>query len=75
MFIKDLGTGVKDFFYLPKEGFVNGPLQGGRGLVVGTASLCGNTFKGAFGSVSRLTNTASKSLLIVACDSDAVTQR
>ena len=72
MLVHDLGTGFKDFFYLPKEGFVNGPLQGGKGLIYGTASLLGNTSKGAFGSVSRLANSVSKGLLIVANDVDYI---
>ena len=32
LFFKDVGTGVKEFFYKPAEGFVNGPLEGGKGI-------------------------------------------
>jgi hypothetical protein len=72
---QDLGTGVKDFFYRPIEGFVDGPIEGGKGLVFGTASLLGNTAKGAFGSVSRIANTVSKSLLFLAGDEDFIERR
>lgn len=72
---QDLGTGVKDFFYRPAEGFVDGPIEGGKGLVIGTASLLGNTAKGAFGTVSRIVNTVSKSLLFLAGDEDFIDQR
>lgn len=72
---QDIGTGVKDFFYRPAEGFVDGPIEGGKGLVIGTVSLLGNTAKGAFGSVSRIVNTISKSLLFLAGDEDFIDQR
>jgi len=72
---QDIGTGVKDFFYRPIEGFVDGPIEGGKGLVIGTASLLGNTAKGALGSVSRLMNTVSKSLLFLAGDEDFIDLR
>lgn len=70
-----MGTGVKDFFYKPIEGFVDGPIEGGKGLVIGTVSLFGNTAKGAFGSVSRIVNTVSKSLLFLAGDEDYIDRR
>lgn len=72
---QDIGTGVKDFFYRPIEGFVDGPIEGGKGLVIGTASLLGNTAKGAFGSMSRILNTVSKSLLFLAADPDYMDRR
>jgi len=75
LLVQDIGTGVKDFFYRPAEGFVDGPIEGGKGLVIGTASLLGNTAKGAFGSVSRIMNTVSKSLLFLAGDEDFIDQR
>ena len=68
----DVGTGVKDFFYRPMEGFVDGPIEGGKGIFIGTGSLIGNTAKGAFGTVSRLMNTVSKSLLFLAGDEDYI---
>ena len=71
----DLGTGFKDFYYMPKEGLVDGPLEAGKGLVFGTASLFGNTAKGAIGFGSRFVNTISKSLLFLTDDDEYIQQR
>ncbi len=70
LFFHDIGTGAKDFFYKPIEGFVDGPIEGGKGIVIGTASLLANTAKGGFGVVSRIANLFSKSILIIAADDD-----
>jgi hypothetical protein len=35
-FVKHLGTGVNDFFYMPISGAVRGPLGAGKGIVLGT---------------------------------------
>ena len=43
--------------------------------MIGTASLLGNTAKGAFGSMSRILNTVSKSLLFLAADPDYMDRR
>ena len=68
----DLGSGFKDFFYKPYEGFVDGPIEGGKGFMIGTASLIGYTAKGAFGTVSRVVGAFSKSLLFLAGDDDYI---
>ena len=70
LFFHDIGTGAKDFFYKPIEGFVDGPIEGGKGIVIGTASLIANTAKGSFGVVSRIANIFSKNILIFAADDD-----
>ena len=75
MLVYDIGTGVKDFFYRPMEGFVDGPIEGGKGIVMGTGSLLGNTARGAFGTVSRFMNSLSKSLLFLAGDEDYIDKR
>ena len=75
LFVADIGTGVKDFFYKPIEGFVDGPIEGGKGLVIGTASLLGNTAKGAFGTASRIMNSVSRSLLFLAGDEEYIERR
>lgn len=66
----DIGTGAKDFFYKPYEGFIDGPMEGGKGLVLGTASLLGNTAKGSLGTISRLIGGISKGLLFFSGDDD-----
>ena len=43
-FVNSLGTGVRDFFYKPFDGFIeNGAIEGGRGFIDGTGSLLKNT--------------------------------
>lgn len=75
MLASDIGSGVKDFFYLPRDGFVKGPLEGTKGIVQGTGSLLKNTAKGTFGSVSRLTENLSNGILLFADDSDYSSKR
>ena len=70
MLVYDIGTGVKDFFYKPIDGFIIGPLEGGKGLYKGTSSLIFNISKGTFGSVSKIMNAISKGLLIFTDDKE-----
>lgn len=70
-----LGTGVKDFFFKPAEGFVQGPLQGGYGLLKGTSSLMKHSVQGAFGMSSKITSTMSKGLLTLMNDQDFINFR
>ena len=37
------------------EGFIHGPLEGGKGLLKGTASLVGKTFAGVGNTLSKIT--------------------
>ena len=62
-FVNTLGTGVKSFYYEPRDGFMKGPLQGGIGLIKGTGSLAAHVVGGVAGSVSKVTNTLNKGLL------------
>ena len=66
--IKCLGTGIKDFFFKPIEGFVVGPIEGSKGVIEGTGSLIKNTTKGIFGSASKITSAFSKGLVALAND-------
>ena len=52
-FVKHLGTGVKEFYNKPKDGFKKGPIDGGKGILKGTYSLIKNPVEGTFGSVSK----------------------
>ena len=52
---KKIGQGMFDFIDKPIEGFVQGPLGGGIGLVKGTGSLIKNTLAGTFNSVEKIT--------------------
>jgi vacuolar protein sorting-associated protein 13A/C len=79
-FFGAITTGIKDFFYKPIEGYVEGPIQGPRqgplvGLYKGTTSLVKNTLLGTFGSISKITSSWSKGLLILTCDEDFMSRR
>lgn len=69
-FVNTLGTGARQFYYAPREGFMQGPLQGGIGLIKGTGSLVAHTIGGFSGSLSKITNTLNRSLLVLSADSD-----
>ncbi len=71
----DIRNGLKDFFGKPYNGFVHGPLEGGKGLITGTGSLIGNTAKGTFGTVSRVSNFLSKGALTFVDDTEYVKSR
>jgi hypothetical protein len=74
-FVTHLGTGMKEFFYLPIEGAVKGPLEAGKGIVMGTHSLVKNTVQGTFGSASKVLSTMSKGLLMIANDGEFINKR
>jgi hypothetical protein len=61
--VSHIGTGVKDFYYEPKNGFIKGPLEGGKGILKGTYSLIKNPIEGSFNTVSKFLSSMSKGLL------------
>ena len=70
-----LGTGVQDFFYMPIEGLVKGPLELGKGVIYGTGSLLKNTVQGTFGSASKVFSSISKGILLISNDGEFINQR
>uniref|UniRef100_A0A7S3N7J5 Vacuolar protein sorting-associated protein 13 DH-like domain-containing protein n=1 Tax=Euplotes harpa TaxID=151035 RepID=A0A7S3N7J5_9SPIT len=73
--VNNVSSGVKDFFYKPIEGFVEGPIEGGKGLVKGTGSLFRHTVQGTFGSMSSISSSISKGVLVLANDKDYMKER
>ena len=69
-FVNTLGTGAKQFWYAPKEGFMQGPLQGGLGIIKGTGSLLAHTAGGLSGSISKITNTLNRGVLVLSADTE-----
>jgi len=51
----NISTGVTDLFEKPVQGFLKGPLEGGKGLLTGAGSLVKNTVSGTFNSISKVT--------------------
>eukprot|EP00347_Sterkiella_histriomuscorum_P000566 403375355 len=74
-FVNALGTGVQDFFYQPRQGFVKGPIQGGIGIIKGTGSLVKNTLIGTIGSASKMVSSVSKGLLVLSNDKEYIQRR
>ena len=71
----NVSSGIKDFFYKPIEGFVEGPIEGGKGIVMGTGSLVKNTVQGTFGSTSSIFSSLSKGVLFLSNDKDYMKER
>ena len=65
-----LGNGAKEFFYEPKEGFMQGPMHGGIGIIKGTSSMVGHTVAGTVGAVGKITNSLNKGVLFLSFDSE-----
>ena len=74
-FVNSLGTGVEEFFYYPREGYVRGPLHAGIGILKGTGSLVKNTFIGAVGSAGGMLSSVSKGILHLSADKAYINNR
>lgn len=65
---KNISTGIQAFKDKPSEGFVEGPLEFGRGIADGTTSLIAHSIGGAFNSVEKVTGTIASGLAVLAFD-------
>lgn len=74
-FMDAVGTGVKDFFYEPRNGFMRGPAAGTVGLMKGTQSLVKNTLVGGVGSIGKISGSLSTTMLHLTGDDQFVQQR
>uniref|UniRef100_F1KPF0 Vacuolar protein sorting-associated protein 13A n=1 Tax=Ascaris suum TaxID=6253 RepID=F1KPF0_ASCSU len=68
--VRDLSTGVEDFFYQPFQGAIQGPEEFAEGVALGVKSLFGATVGGASGAVSRITGTLGKGVAALTLDED-----
>ena len=68
--VNSLGTGAEEFFYEPTQGFMQGPLEGGLGILKGTGSLVAHTLGGVSGSIGKFTNSVNKGVLFLGLDDD-----
>ena len=67
--IKDVKSGVVDFFYEPGKGITQKSATNfGRGVVKGTLSLVSNTTSAAFAAVNRMTGTVGKGMASLTFD-------
>jgi len=59
---------VQDLIEKPMKGFVQGPLEGGMGLMQGANSLLKNTLAGACDSINKVSGTLSSGLTVMVLD-------
>ncbi|XP_033127425.1 vacuolar protein sorting-associated protein 13A-like [Anneissia japonica] len=69
-FVQGMGAGIKDLFYEPYQGAVQGPEEFAEGVALGMRSLFGHAVGGAAGAVSRITGTLGKGLAALTMDDD-----
>jgi vacuolar protein sorting-associated protein 13A/C len=73
--MKNIGTGFKDLFVKPANGFVRGPLQGFKGILDGGTSLTQKAVGGVFDTASKFTGGISKGLLTLTTDHKYIKKR
>ena len=52
---RNISSGVVDLIEKPIQGFNQGPLEGGMGIIQGAGSLVKNTISGTFNSINKVT--------------------
>jgi hypothetical protein len=67
-FVNTLGSGVKNFYYEPRDGFMQGPIQGGIGVLKGTAGVVSSGAAAVTGVVGKLTNSVGRSVVMLSFD-------
>jgi vacuolar protein sorting-associated protein 13A/C len=70
--ISNMGRGVKNVYYEPKEGFMKGPLQGGLGLVKGAGGMLAVTGATTMGAIGKITGSVNKGIVAVSMDTDYI---
>lgn len=69
-FVNTLGSGVKNFYYEPKEGFMEGPIQGGIGVLKGTAGVVTSGTAAISGFVGSFSNSVGRGVGMLSFDKD-----
>ncbi|CAD8214972.1 unnamed protein product [Paramecium octaurelia] len=73
--IENVQEGFQDLFEMPYDGFVQGPLEGGLGIVKGVGSLTKGVVSGTFNSVSKITGSVASGISQLSMDDDYLYQR
>ena len=60
--LENISTGVVELIERPRNGFLEGPLEGGKGIVKGAGVLMKNTVSGAFNSIGKITGSLASGL-------------
>ncbi len=66
--IDTVGSGFRDFYYEPQEGFKKGYAEASLGVVKGTGSLLRNTVGGTVGSLGKVSKSIGSALLYLTGD-------
>jgi vacuolar protein sorting-associated protein 13A/C len=74
-FISNVGSGVRDFFYEPIQGAVQGPRQFIEGLEAGTQSLARGVFVGVVRGAANVTDIVNSNLAGLTADEDFIGER
>ncbi|GBG34175.1 Vacuolar protein sorting-associated protein 13b [Hondaea fermentalgiana] len=73
--VTNLGSGLRDLFYEPAQGFVQSPEAFGAGLARGTTSFVHHTALGTFDTVSKLSTSLSSGVALLSMDQRYLTAR
>ncbi|VIO96842.1 Uncharacterized protein BM_BM5678 [Brugia malayi] len=68
--VRDLSSGVQDFFYQPFQGAVKGPEEFAEGVALGVKGLVGATVGGGAGAFSRIAGTLGKGVAALTLDEE-----
>ncbi|CAD8076677.1 unnamed protein product [Paramecium primaurelia] len=68
--IENVQEGFQDLFEMPYDGFVQGPLEGGLGIVKGVGFLTKGVVSGTFNSVSKITGSVASGISQLSMDDD-----
>ena len=74
-FLGNVGTGVRDFFYEPIQGMVQGPAQFIEGLEAGTQSLARGVFVGVVRSAANIADIVNSNLAGLTADNGYIVER
>jgi vacuolar protein sorting-associated protein 13A/C len=71
----NIGSGLQDLINKPKEGFVNGPLEGGLGIIQGASSLIKNTLSGSLNTLNKISGSLGAGFVGLTLDEEYIKQR
>lgn len=71
----NLGRGVKNVYYEPRDGFMKGPVQGGLGVLKGAGGLVATTGATAVGALGKVTGSLNKGIVALSADQEYIHEK
>ena len=71
----NMGHNFKDLVEKTNKNFVKGPLEGGVGMALGTASLIKNTISDVIGSAEKISQSVAKGMSALTYDQEYLKER